>query len=135
VDFFGDDSMPTQDEKNLNPTPFELAGEEREGVQILIVTGELDLNTAPRLEERLGDGSEGGILIDLSGCEFIDSTGIGLIVRTWQRLEPADGEGISRFALCGLSDQVQRLLEITGLRSSISTYLSRDEAVAELRRD
>jgi anti-anti-sigma factor len=126
--------MPTQEEKNLNPTPFELAGEERDGVLIFIVTGELDLHTTPQLAEKLEESEGGGVLIDLSSCEFIDSTGIGLLVRTWQRLDEPDGNGPARFALCGLSDQVRRLLEITGLRSSISTYLSRDEAVAELRR-
>ena len=102
-------------------------------MRILAVTGELDLHTAPQLEERL-ESAKGGLLVDLSRCEFIDSTGIGLIVRTWQRLDTGlDGGDACRFALCGLGDQVQRLLEITGLESSLPTYAARDEAVAKLR--
>ncbi len=117
----------------MNPHRFEVVEEERDGVRVLAVTGELDLHTAPQLEERLGN-VEGGLLVDLSKCEFIDSTGIGLIVRTWQRLDAGlDGEGECRFALCGLRDQVQRLLEVTGLEKSLRTYAARDEALAELR--
>ncbi len=117
----------------MNPNRFEVAEEEYDGVRILAVSGELDLHTAPQLEERL-ENVEDGLLVDLSKCEFIDSTGIGLIVRTWQRLDAdLDGDDACRFALCGLGDQVKRLLEITGLESSLPTYAARDEALAELR--
>lgn len=130
--------MSVQDENTtLNPHPFELASEKLDGVYVIAVDGELDLNTAPQLEERLEAAfveGNGGLLIDLSNCEFIDSTGIGLIVRAWQRLD-ADGDsgGGSSFALCGLSDQVRRLLEITGLESSIRTFGSREDALTGLQ--
>jgi anti-sigma B factor antagonist len=124
--------MSAQDEKAASsPKPFEVTGEELNGVRVIAVSGELDLNTAPQLEERLEAAlaaGDSGLLIDLSRCEFIDSTGIGLIVRAWQRLD-------TRFALCGLSDQVGRLLEITGLDSSIQAHRSRDEALGALRGD
>lgn len=126
--------MPAQEEKPT-PNPFELEGEEREGVHVIAIRGELDLHTAPQLEEQL-EGIDASVLLDLSGCEFIDSTGIGLIVRTWQRLDPEpDGDGGSRLALCGPGDQVRRLLEITGLESSLRTYAERDEALAALGGD
>lgn len=123
--------MPAQDEKPT-PNPFEIEGEEREGVHVIAIRGELDLHTAPQLEEQL-EGLDANVILDLSGCEFIDSTGIGLIVRTWQRLDAVDGDGGSRLALCGPGDQVRRLLEITGLESSLRTYAKRDEALAALR--
>ncbi len=123
--------MPAQDEKPT-PNPFELESEEREGVHVVAIRGELDLHTAPQLEERL-EGLDANVLLDLSGCEFIDSTGIGLIVRTWQRLDAGpDGDGGSHLALCGPGDQVRRLLEITGLESSLRTYAERDEALTAL---
>lgn len=126
--------MPAQNEKPT-PNPFELEGEEREGVHVIAIRGELDLHTAPQLEDRLEQVDANLLLLlDLSGCEFIDSTGIGLIVRTWQRLDAEpDGDGGSRLALCGPGDQVRRLLEITGLDSSLQMYAGRDEALAALR--
>jgi len=121
------------DRTTPSPTPFQVVEEDRDGVRIVTIDGELDLSTAPQLEQKLEGDGEARLLIDLSGCEFIDSTGIGLIVRTWQRLDASRGDDApSRFALCGLSDQVRRLLHITGLESSIDTYRGRDEALQGL---
>jgi anti-anti-sigma factor len=121
----------------MNPAPFKVQSETLDGVQIIAVRGELDLNTAPELERSLEAalGSNGSALvIDLSGCEFIDSTGIAMIVKAWQHLgHESNGQGRSRFAICCVNDQVQRLLDITGLESSIPTHPTRNEALAELR--
>jgi anti-anti-sigma factor len=122
----------------VNPAPFKVQSETLDEVRIIAVRGELDLNTAPELEQPLEAalGDDGAALvIDLAGCEFIDSTGIALIVRAWQQLggksNGRDGRG--RFALCCVNDQVQRLLDITGLESTIPTHSTRDEALTELR--
>jgi anti-anti-sigma factor len=119
----------------VSPIPFEVRDEDLEdGVRALTVRGELDLNTAPELEEALtGDGGD-GVLVDLSECEFIDSTGIAVIVRAWQRLDrDAEGEGQGRLVLCCNNHQVQRVLKITGVESSISMHEKRDDALAELK--
>lgn len=102
-----------------------------QGVLVVAVAGELDMSTAAELERTL-EGAiadpTGPLLIDLSSCEFIDSTGIALIVKAWQALE-SDG----RFALCGIGNQVERVLDITGLESAIPTYVNRADALATLR--
>jgi anti-anti-sigma factor len=125
---------PQEANSTPTPNPFELQDEELDGVRVIAISGELDLSTAPRLEEPLEAtmGSDSALLIDLTACEFIDSTGIALIVRAWQRLGGGNG-GNGRFALCGLGDQVRRLLEVSGLESSLPTHGSRDEALAALR--
>ena len=74
------------------------------------------------------------MLIDLSQCEFIDSTGIALIVRAWQQLDSGEGNGRA-LVLCSQNDQVRRVLEITGLERSIPVHQTRDEALAALRGD
>jgi anti-sigma B factor antagonist len=123
----------------VSPTPFEVRSEALEdGVRVLTVHGELDLNTAPELEAPLEDAIGGpedvSILIDLSGCEFIDSTGIAVIVRAWQRVgKNGSEEGDGDLVLCCSNDQVQRLLEITGVESSISIHPDRDAALTQLR--
>jgi anti-anti-sigma factor len=98
-------------------------------VAVIVVEGELDMNTAPQLERELQaplSEPASPLLIDLSRCEFIDSTGIALLVRAWQQL---DGS----FALCGVGDQVERVLDITGLEESMPTHASREQAIAALR--
>jgi anti-anti-sigma factor len=121
----------------MSPAPFEVQSEILDGVQLIAVRGELDLDTVPRLEEALESalGADGpALLIDLSECEFIDSTGIALIVRAAQRLNHSeDGPRSDRFALCCVNDQVKRLLSITGLDSSIPLHGSREDAIADLR--
>jgi anti-anti-sigma factor len=119
----------------VNPAPFEVkVGDLQDGVRTISVRGELDLSTASDLERPLEEalaGEEGSVLIDLSECEFIDSTGIALIVRAWQRLQQnGDGRGL---ALCSQNDQVRRVLEITGLQLSIPVHLTRDDAISAIR--
>ena len=129
--------MSTRENAIPSPNPFQVGDQELDGVRVIAVSGELDLSTAPRLEEPLDAALAGGaatVVIDLSGCEFIDSTGIALIVRAWQRLDgDSQSNGSSRFALCGLSNQVRRLLEVSGLESSLPIFGSCDEARARLR--
>ena len=114
------------------------AEEERgpDGIRVISPKGELDLHTAPRLAAAIEraiaeDGSV--IVIDLAACEFIDSTGVALLVRSWQRHDASSGDGgTGRLVLCAPSAQVRRLLEITGVDSTIPAYDDRESALAEL---
>jgi anti-anti-sigma factor len=118
----------------VTPAPFEVkVGDLEQGVRTISVRGELDLSTAPELEGPLDqalESGEGSVLVDLSQCEFIDSTGIALIVRAWQRLN--SGENSRILVLCSQNDQVRRVLEITGLELSIPVHTTRDKALAAM---
>jgi anti-anti-sigma factor len=118
----------------VNPAPFEVkVGDLEQGVRTISVRGELDLSTAPELEgplEETLESGEGSVLIDLTQCEFIDSTGIALIVRAWQRLE--SGDNGRALVICSHNEQVRRVLEITGLELSIAVHGTRDEALAAI---
>lgn len=122
----------------MSPAPFDVQTEEIDGgIYVFTVRGELDMNTAPELERAL-DGAladeKAGVMLDLSDCEFIDSTGIALIVRTWQRLDRDAGNGgKGKFVLCCVNHQVRRLLKITGVESSINLHQQRDAALTTLR--
>jgi anti-anti-sigma factor len=113
----------------LTPAPFKVRSEQKQGVCVILVEGELDMNTAAELERQLEAplaAPDSSLLIDLSRCEFVDSTGIALIVRAWQTLD-------GRFSLCGVGNQVKRVLDVTGLGSTIPTHQSRDDAIAQRR--
>lgn len=107
------------------------------GVRLLEIEGELDLSTATQLEGPLDeavDAEDGAVVIDLARCTFIDSTGIALIVRAWQRVDGAAGNGgKGGLVLCCQNEQVRRVLEVTGLEHSLRVFETRDEAVAALR--
>jgi anti-anti-sigma factor len=113
----------------LSPAPFKVRSEQHDGVFVIAVEGELDMNTATDLERELQGplgAAQSPLLIDLSACEFIDSTGIALIVRSWQALDGG-------FALCGVGHQVKRVLDVTGLEETIPTHPSREQALERLR--
>lgn len=122
----------------MSPAPFDVQTEELDGgIRVFTVRGELDMNTASELEQAL-DGAledeEAAVMLDLSKCEFIDSTGIALIVRTWQRLDRDAGNGgKGKFVLCCVNHQVRRLLKITGVESSITLHEQREAALDALR--
>ena len=118
----------------MSPAPFETSTTELDGVRVLAVRGELDLGTAPDLEPELQAAlaAPESVLIDLTECEFIDSTGIALIVRAWQRIV-AEDDGKRRLMIAGHGEQVGRVLEISGLSLSIPVHRTRDEGLAALR--
>jgi stage II sporulation protein AA (anti-sigma F factor antagonist) len=122
----------------VSPSAFDARFEELEGgIRAFTVCGELDMNTSPQLTKLLEErvpGHEGTVMLDLTPCEFIDSTGIALIVRTWQQVDrDAGGNGEGRMVICCSNHQVLRLLKITGVDSSISLYEGREAALAALR--
>ena len=63
------------------------------------VSGELDQSTAPELRtvlaDALGEAAAAAVLVDLSDCNFIDSTGLSLLVETKRRLSEDDGGSAS----------------------------------------
>ncbi len=112
---------------DLTATPFAVSSEDEGGATVISVVGELDLSTAPQLEKCLR--GTGATVVDLSACEFIDSTGIALLVRAWQG---NDGSR-ARIALCGLKQQVLRVLQVAGVEELIPTKPTRQEAIEMLR--
>ncbi|HWF55871.1 MAG TPA: STAS domain-containing protein [Solirubrobacteraceae bacterium] len=93
---------------------------------MLVVTGELDLAASPTLEERLDhvfDGSTSQLIIDLRALEFIDSTGLSVLVKAHQRAEDAG----RRFGLVNGGSQVRRLLSLTGIAERLTVADEPDE--------
>jgi anti-anti-sigma factor len=66
------------------PTPFEIREREVDGFMRLSLTGELDMMSSPVLDQRLTSlrAAKSPVRLDLSKLEFIDSTGLHLLVRT-----------------------------------------------------
>jgi anti-sigma B factor antagonist len=122
-------------EATVIPAPFEVTTKEEEGVRVIAVRGELDLNTAPELETPLKDALEGTppIVVNLSDCEFIDSTGVAILVRAWQQVSENGARDGSRFVICCPNSQVARLLQITGVETSIPLHDNLDDAMAAVR--
>jgi anti-sigma B factor antagonist len=95
------------------------------GAAVLHVSGDLDLATAPRLEEAVADaGSAAPIVIDLSGCTFLDSAGMRSLVNTSRSIQP---EG--RVHVVTTDPRILRVLEITGIDSVLAVHASVEDAL------
>jgi anti-anti-sigma factor len=92
---------------------------EQGGATVLVVIGELDLRTSPELEDRLTRAFDGGaelVILDLRQIEFMDSTGLRVLLSAHQRAH----ETGRRFALVKGADQVERVLTLTGVRDLLT---------------
>jgi anti-sigma B factor antagonist len=103
-----------------------------DGVRLLEVFGELDLATAPRLCARL-DRARGErvrrLVVDLTGVDFIDSTGLRALMGASTELRHAGG----KLAIALLPEGgVARLFDVTGIRESLRTFDTQREALASL---
>jgi anti-anti-sigma factor len=97
-----------------------------EGAHVrLALAGELDLSNVPTLEGILDGVVDSGkkVVVDLSRLEFLDSTGLALIVRMLGR---SDAE---RFSFVpSRSGNVRRLLSLTGLDERMAVDTAGDES-------
>ncbi|MDT0309391.1 STAS domain-containing protein [Streptomyces sp. DSM 44917] len=93
--------------------------------------GELDHHTAEKLRTTLHDCVAEGcprIVIDCSGLEFCDSTGLNVLLGTRMEAEAAGGQ----VHLAGMRPIVARVFEITGAGAVFTVHRNLDDALAAL---
>jgi anti-sigma B factor antagonist len=100
------------------------------GARDIQVEGELDLAVAGKLDEVLAKACEQceRVLVGLERCAFIDSSGIAVILRARNRMQE---EG-NRLVVYAPTDQVLRVLSMTGLTSNGLVFDSAEQALAAL---
>jgi anti-sigma B factor antagonist len=113
----------------LKPEQFSTAVEDRDGVSVVRVSGELDVYTAVSLQttlDTLAVDDNGKLVVDLTGLGFMDSAGLGVLIGTKKRIESTNGS----FAVVCAGDPVMRLLSITGLIHVLNTFDTVEAALA-----
>jgi anti-anti-sigma factor len=100
------------------------------GTRDVQIEGELDLAVAGQLDEVLAAavGACTQVLVGLERCAFIDSSGIAVILRAHNRMEQ---EG-NRLVVYAATDQVLRVLSMTGLTSNGLVFDTAEEALSML---
>ncbi|GLY14182.1 anti-sigma-B factor antagonist [Kineosporia sp. NBRC 101677] len=96
----------------------------REGVQTVIsVAGEIDVYTAPTLRERLNElvaEGEYHLVVDMAGVDFLDSTGLGVLVGGLKRARSHEG---SLQLVCD-QEKILKVFRITGLTKVFPIHAS-----------
>jgi anti-sigma B factor antagonist len=103
-----------------------------DGTAIVVVSGELDLGTVPTMERPLLEQLQQrpAVLVDLSALSFIDSSGIGALIRAKRN---ANGTPIG--FLVGEGSQVERVFGVAGVGEALPLFPDRQAAIAALAGD
>ena len=115
----------SHDELSINITT------EHEGETVIFkLTGSLDIATSPSVRaallEETGEGKKHDVVVDLTGLEFLDSTGLGALIGAQRRALEHGAE----VRLVVSDGPIARLLNITGLVRVFGVYPSLDAAIA-----
>ena len=95
-------------------SPFDVTISEQGDSVHVSLSGELDISSAPRLQDdlaRVEAGEPATIVLDLSGLDFMDSTGLRLLIGADSRARNAG----RRLILIRGNEMVQRVLRVTRL--------------------
>ncbi|WP_431218800.1 STAS domain-containing protein [Leifsonia xyli] len=98
-----------------------------DGVAVLATTGRINLVTAPdvrREVQRVVDEGHTRVAMDLSGVEFIDSSGLGALISGLKAARTAGGD----LRITSAADQVTSVLRLTNLDRILRVYPSPDDA-------
>jgi anti-sigma B factor antagonist len=118
---------------SFEPPNFQLSEEDLDPTTLVLrVAGEIHATTAPEFSTRLNDaiaGGKTGVVLDLTGVEFIDSTGLSVLLNGLRRITRVRGTMVIACA----NPTVLRLFEITKLDSTFAILPSCDEAIDRLR--
>ena len=96
---------------------------------VVEVGGEIDVYTAPRLREKMVELVNAGhyhLVVDMESVDFLDSTGLGVLVGGLKRVRSHDG---SLRIVC-TQERLLKIFRITGLTRVFPIHDSVDEAVA-----
>jgi anti-sigma B factor antagonist len=99
---------------------------------VLTVSGEIHVSTAPEFSRRLDAAiarGKTGLVLDLTPTEFIDSTGLSVLLNGLRRVTRQRG----RMILVCSNPTVLRLFEITRLDTTFDIRATRDEAIQAVR--
>lgn len=103
----------------------------REGVAIIALSGEADVYTSPTIKQQIVDLLNNGttkLIVDLTNVEYLDSTGLGVLIGGLKRARERDGD----LKLICDNVRILRIFEITGLTKIFDIYRSEAEALEKL---
>jgi anti-sigma B factor antagonist len=105
-----------------------LTTREADGKTIVAVGGEIDVYTAPRLRDKItelvSDGSY-DLVVDMQAVEFLDSTGLGVLVGALKKVRQHDGS----LELVCTQERLLKIFRITGLAKVFVIHESPGEAL------
>lgn len=101
------------------------------GITILAINGNLDADGTASMEEKvvaLLESGETQLLFDFSGLDYINSSGLRVLVLAYQRLKKSSG----KVAICGVKDYIQEVFEVSGYDKIFPLFTERTDALSSM---
>ena len=99
----------------------------RDGYAVVTITGRLTASGAPMLRNAVSDliaGGEPNVAIDLSGTEFVDSSGLGALIGGLKSARVAGGD----LRIAAVPEAVRTVLHLTNLDRVLRDYPTPESA-------
>lgn len=103
---------------------------EESGRTVVAVGGEIDVYTAPKLRDKISEVVAAGhrdLVVDLEKVEFLDSTGLGVLVGGLKKVRAEDGS----LSLVCSQERLLKIFRITGLAKVFTIHASVDDALRD----
>ncbi len=100
-------------------------------MSVVSVSGEVDLVTAPALEQAIGAvvaETPSALVIDLSAVEFLGSVGLKILAATHEKVGEATG-----FGVVARGPATRRPIHLTGLDKTFPLYPTLEDALTAVR--
>jgi anti-sigma B factor antagonist len=104
---------------------------DHDGVSVVSVSGEIDLVTAPALEQAIGAVVAEGptaLVIDLSAVDFLGSVGLKILAATYEKLGKS-----AEYGVVARGPATRRPIHLTGLDKTFPLYPTLEEALTGVR--
>ncbi|AGK97847.1 MAG: anti-sigma F factor antagonist [Clostridium sp.] len=96
---------------------------------IVKLTGELDHHSAEevrnKIDDRIARNGSNKVILDFSNVNFMDSSGIGVVIGRYKKLSMKKGE----ICIANVQESVKRVFELSGMFKIIKLYKSVQEAI------
>jgi anti-sigma B factor antagonist len=102
-----------------------------DGLGIVVLAGEVDIDTAPQFKQAVKGAIAGGasnLIVDMAAVTFIDSTALGVLVSGVRQVRQRDG---ALAVVCG-EENINRVFELTGLNRIFAICATREAATRAL---
>ena len=105
-----------------------IAIKDQGGIKIIYITGQLDTNTSPDMQQKLElliQEDSKKLLVNLEDLSYISSAGLRVLLATVKSLKSCEGA----LRICCLNEMAQEVFNISGFNNILDVYSTEEEAL------
>jgi len=109
-----------------------ITSRKKKGILVVSLEGELDHHTAEQVREyidkKLEDPTIKNIIMDIKGLNFMDSSGIGVLIGRYKIISKRGG----KVGLVNINSHIDRIFQMSGIYKIVRVYDQLDQALTDM---